>query len=174
MNDKSDFTRYNAVEAFENNNETDDPLLYASQNKDIDHMGMAHLDLDSHKRNPEDEGGLSHLEIAGDVEGDMAAEIDQLAAMTQFNVEDDKSDYESSRSHGMEEPESFVHAFKDPVSVSERDDGYAKIIIGSLLALAAAIWFIWPSSEEPIVESSVQGVVEGQQHAPDGVVPRGQ
>ncbi len=162
MNDKSDFSRNNAAEAFENNNETDDPLLYSSKDKDIDHMGMTHLDPDEHEAEPEPEGVLSHL----DSEGGMAAEIDQLADMTQFSVEDDISDYESSRNHGMEEPESDQHVFEDPDSVAEKDDGYGKIIIGSVLAIAAAIWFIWPSSEEPVVENSAQVVIEGQQNAP--------
>lgn len=172
MNDKSDFSRNNAVEAFENNNETDDPLLYASKGKDIDQMGMAHLDPDAHKVDPEPEGSLSHLEAEG---GD-PAEIDQLADMTQFNVEDDISDYESGGNHGMDEPESDLHAFADPVAEAEKDDGYGKIIIGSVLAIAAAIWFIWPASEEQIVENSAQALIEGQQHAPatDGVVPHGQ
>ncbi len=175
MNDKNDFSRNSSAEAFENNNETDDPLLYASKGKDINHMGMSHLDPDVHEAAPEAEGSLSHLEAEGSIEGDMATEIDQLADMTQFNVENDMSDYESGGEHGMEEPESDLHAFEDPAPEAEKDDGYGKIIIASMLAIAAAIWFIWPVSEEPIVQNS-DVVIEGQQSAPtpDGLAPHGQ
>ncbi|RLL51352.1 hypothetical protein D8Y20_09260 [Mariprofundus sp. EBB-1] len=177
MNDQKDFSHYkNVAEAFENNNETDDPLLYASRDKDIDHMGMAHLDPEAHKAIPEAEGCLSHLEADGAIEGEMAAEIDQLADMTPFNIEDDMSDYKPSRSHGMEEPESYEDTFDEQHVVAEEEGGFGKIIIASVLAIAAVIWFVWPSSEEAVLENSGQTVIEGQQNnpAPDSVLPPGQ
>lgn len=154
MNDKVDPSRYNNEQAFENNNETDDPLLYESQDKDIDKMGMSHLEPESHISRSESEEGLTHLEPDGGfTESEALFDVSESISLGTIN------------DHVTDETEARLNAFDDPVGPTaevEQKDSSAMLIIGAAIVMAVVIWLVWPTDDSTVGSSAQSVVIEGQ------------
>jgi len=164
MNDKVDPGRYNNEQAFENNNETDDPLLYASQDKDIDKMGMSHLEPESTVSHSEPEEGLSHLEPEGGLPG-FDPEMHVMASDVAEAISHDTAD-----DHAMHEAEPRLNAFEDPVLPTaevEPKESSAMLIVGAAVVMAAVIWLVWPAADSTVGSGAQSVLIEGQEtHQP--------